>query len=103
LQRVDAVYIEVSGAAGRGRTALVGVAGDLNARDDAQQVIPVAQIKRCFLNYIAGDQHADRGIVALQVKPGGVNLDRLVGCTDGQMQINSNALTDPNFQLLLGR
>ena len=101
LQRMNAVDVETSRAPGRGCTALIGVAGDLHARNGAQQIVPVAQKQRYAVDGVCGDQRADRRVVARQVHFLGAHPHRLIDCADGEMEIQADPLADPQRHLLL--
>ena len=46
LERMNSVYVEISGSPGAGCAALCGVRAHFHAGNEAQQIVPVAKIQR---------------------------------------------------------
>jgi len=89
LQGVDAVDIEAAGAACSGLPALLGVAIGLHAGDEAEEIVPGAEVERRVLNGHVVDDGADGGVFAGELHGLRFDGDSLAGGADGELEVEA--------------
>ncbi len=78
--------VEAAGAAGAGSTALVCIPIGLDACDQADEIVPLAEIEGRGLYFVAADSGADGSVIRQEIRAGGGHFYCLIG---------SGAKTDP--------
>ena len=91
LQAAVAMHVDATGATRRRAARLLGIAVALHTGNERQQVVPVADGERQFLDLRAPDHRPDHGVLGVDERRDPFNGHRFRHCANGQREIEARA------------